>query len=551
MHLVQRWRLRAERTGWRLDQPRVLRAAMWLVPLLFGLLSVAQRQDSNWDLRNYHLYNPFAFLNGKVGLDLAPAQMQTYFNPTIDLLYYALIKTLPAPLAGFVMGVVHGLNFIFVAGIARAVLPDGRDGSRAGLPLLLALAGMLSASFLSGLGTSMGDNLSALFVLGALWMLLLRWPQLLQTGAAGVLLGAGAVMGLGVGLKLTVAVFALALCLALLALPLSLPRRARAAFLFGLGVLLGMAVTGGHWHWKMATLFGNPLFPQFNNIFQGPLAGAVAVADTHFLPHGLAEHLLWPFLVALDPSRVSQIQVGTLAWPLLYLACAALTIKIFVRRHAGVPDARVRMLLLFLVLSYASWMVLFSIYRYLAPLELLAPLLLYLLMQALLPRVVAGKAAAVLIVLVIASSVPMGNWGHAGWHQQSARAEVPVIADPAHSIVFSVNAMPASGWLATFFPAELAFASLAPGFPVTAGYRARVASMLATRKNGAHVLVEVTGAQAETGPVEAARGLLASYQLAPDTSRCAAYPAYLGRRAYYYQLCPLHALPQSPSQSPL
>ena len=44
-----------------------------LVPLIFGLYSLWLGQDSNGDLLNYHRYNPFALLNGKLELDLAPA----------------------------------------------------------------------------------------------------------------------------------------------------------------------------------------------------------------------------------------------------------------------------------------------------------------------------------------------------------------------------------------------------------------------------------------------------------------------------------------------
>jgi hypothetical protein len=540
MNVVQRWRLRAERAAWRLDRPQVLRMAMWLVPLVFGLLAVAQRQDSNWDMRNYHLYNPFAFLHGKVGLDLAPAQMQTYFNPTIDVLYYLFVTTLPAPLVGFVMGVLHGLNFILLAGIVRVMLPGAR------LPVLLALAGLFSAGFLSELGNTMGDNVTALFVLGALLLLLRRWPQLTGAGGARVLLGAGVIMGLGVGLKLTVAVFALALCLALLAVPLHAFARVRAAFLFGIGVLGGMAVTGGHWYWKMWTLFGNPVYPQFNTVFHSPLAGSLAVADVRYLPRGVGEYLLWPFVFAMDSLRVSEVRIGTLVWPMLYVAFAALAIKAILRRRDArpglVPDTRVHLLVAFFAVSYVVWLVLFSIHRYLVPLELLAPLMLWLLAHALLPRVAAGKVAAVLILAAIASGVPLANWGHAGWARQGVRADVPVIADPARSIVLTVDGTAAHGWLVTQFPANLAFAALDPGYPVTPAWQQRVADLLATRPAARYVLTDLAGANAEPDRVARAAALLANHGLALDAATCHAYPAYLGRRAYYYQLCTLRAL---------
>ncbi|HEY1150732.1 MAG TPA: hypothetical protein VGF27_19280, partial [Pseudoduganella sp.] len=106
-----------------LDTARGWRIALVAGPLFFALLSLSYGQDSNWDLQNYHLYNPFALLHGKIGFDLAPGVWQSYFNPTLDLLYYGLATTLPARLAGAIMGALHGLNFVLIAYIALHLLP--------------------------------------------------------------------------------------------------------------------------------------------------------------------------------------------------------------------------------------------------------------------------------------------------------------------------------------------------------------------------------------------------------------------------------------------
>ena len=108
-----------------LAQPRAPGMAMWLVPVLFGLLSIGLGQDDNWDLRNYHWYNAYALLNGRLDLDMAPGQWQSYFNPLIDVPYYLLSTTLPGPLVGFLMGFVHGLNFVLLLAIARQLLGTG------------------------------------------------------------------------------------------------------------------------------------------------------------------------------------------------------------------------------------------------------------------------------------------------------------------------------------------------------------------------------------------------------------------------------------------
>ena len=40
------------------------------VSLLCALLSLLRGQDANWDLRNYHVYNAWALLEGRLGIDL-------------------------------------------------------------------------------------------------------------------------------------------------------------------------------------------------------------------------------------------------------------------------------------------------------------------------------------------------------------------------------------------------------------------------------------------------------------------------------------------------
>jgi hypothetical protein len=522
-----------------LDNPALQDLAMWIVPLLFGLISVLLRQDDNWDLRNYHLYNPFAWLNGKIGFDLAPAQMQSYFNPTLDLLYYGLIHALPGPLVGFVMGTLHGLNFVLLLLLGRALLPQAPG--RARQVLLLALAGMFGAGFVSQIGNTMGDNMTALFVLGALLILLNRWQQL--AAAAGLAaLAAGVLAGIGTGLKLTNAVYALALCLSLLALPAPFWRRLRCAFTFSAGVLLGMAASAGHWYWKMWTMFGNPLFPQFNNIFHGPLASPMAVGDTNWLPQGWAERLLWPFVFALDPRQVSEIRLSLLVWPILYVAFILLVLHVATRRdRANAADEALRsrhaMLWLFFGLAYLVWMNLFSIYRYLVPLELLAPLVLWLIAQRLRPGPQAARlVAALLLVVVAAALVKSPSWGRAKWARDSFHAEVPAIAQPEESIVFTVHGDPPMGWLVTMFPVRLAFVSLSSGFPESDVYRARIREMMAARSGPLYVMVKAGNAADDTR-LQRARQVLDDYGLSLVPGSCRPYRAFIGKNPFDYQLC--------------
>ncbi len=523
-----------------LDRPGVAARFAWLVPLLFGLLSLGYGQDDNWDLHNYHIYNPFALLNGKIGFDLAPAQWQSYFNPALDLLYYGLTRALPAPLAGFIMGALHGLNFVLVLGIARCLLQAAAP-LHLRLPLLLALAGVFGPGFLSELGNSMGDNMTALCVLGALLLVLRSWERLPRAGAR--LLGAGLLMGVGTGLKLTNATYALALCLALLTVAGPLSQRVWTAFRFGVGVLGGIGASAGFWYWKMWQVFGNPLFPQFNDRFHGPLAAPIGIGDTNWLPKGIAEKLLWPFIFTFDSKRVIEVALHQIMWPILYVAFCALALRKLRAAALGADSLapmrpQVRAFLLFFALAYVFWLNLFGIYRYLVPLELLAPLALWLVAHALMPAAFARGVAGWAIVLASLAIFPIGGWGHAKWSARAFEAKVPVIAQPAQSMVFTVHGDPPMGWLVPFFPTELAFVALGSGFPESEGFRQRLFSMIAARSGPLYVMMQQPQDGARNQAVLAAgQEILARYGMAIEDGSCVRFEAFVGKSGHPIQLC--------------
>lgn len=514
-----------------LDRPSTVRRLAWALPLLCGLYALRLGQDANWDLLNYHRYNPFALLNGKLGLDLAPAQWQSYFNPTLDLLYYGLGHLLPAPLAGFLMGALHGLNMVLALAIARHLTAARAVALR--VPVLLAVVAGLGPSFRLQIGNTMGDNSTAVLVLAAFYLLVTR------AACMPMLLGAGLLAGLATGLKLTNAMYALALCLALFALDGPWLQRLRHAVLFGVAVLVGIAISGGWWYWTMWTTFANPLFPQFNTIFQAPLAAPVGIGDTGWLPKTWGERLLWPFIFTLEPARVIELKIRQLVWPALYLLYWGWLAALAVRRPAARLDQHARFTLLFIALAYLIWLNLFSIYRYLVVLELLAPLAIWLLLGRLLPPGRHGRVAAVVLGVCALAALSTRDWGHEKWARTSFRIETPVVAAPARSMVFMVTADPPLGWIVPAFPADLAFVSLGAGFPESEAYRQRVGAMVDARTTYYLMLPvaqhEAPGQRADY--LRHAGEQLARYGLAPEALSCRRHTAWLGAKARQFDWC--------------
>ena len=520
-----------------------------LVPIAFGLYSVLLGQDRNWDLLNYHLYNGFAAWVGKGEIDLAPAGMQTYFNPTLDVFYYALFTALPPAAVGFLLGLLHGLNFILVLAIARRVLPDLPDQDRRRLPLLLAGAGVLTANFLSCLGNTMGDNLTALFCLGGLLATLIHVEREYERrsdpsrNTVLPLWAGGMLMGLGTGLKLTNGIYPLALCATLLLLPgmaqadsskgPGMRARLATSLGFGIAVLIGFAIAGGHWHLQMWETWGNPFFPQFSSLFPNPVVPTVSVVDTYFLPKSLTEYLLWPLLFSLDSSRVGQMPVRQIIWAVAYLVLLGWVAGTVVRRLRGTgggprgtggstdgaasgprsigsaTDATggaadgsstasyrwprtASALVIFVCLGYLLWLLLFSIYRYLVVLELLLPLFIVIVMRGLLSYRSARKASLGLIALCTVVVVAGGaaTWGHEGWASPAFRADLPALEHPERTTVLLPVPDPPLAWMAALFSPSVAFAQLEPIFPRTEVYPRRVQALIRERAGPLFVLFD-------------------------------------------------------------
>ncbi|ACC70053.1 glycosyltransferase 87 family protein [Paraburkholderia phymatum] len=481
-----------------LRSPRAMATACVIVPLLFGLYSLLLGADANWDLYNYHLYNPFAWLHGKLQTDLAPAGMQTYFNPLLDTALYLLNTHLPSRVVGFALGVLHGLAFVLIVAIAREVWPSANSTDRYRLPVLIAAAGCLTANFLSGLGNSMGDDTTALLVLGGLLVVLSNWRRLSMrtAGAFAASIVSGLLVGFATGLKLTNAVFAVALCLSLLSHPGTLASRVRIAFLFGIGVLVGMAATTGFWMLHLWQQFGNPLYPQFGKFFPNPLTTSGVQGDMRWLPRNAIEMLLWPFIIAADSRRVGETPIRQIIWPIVYIvfvwwALMRITQRIKGQRPEGL-EPKQRLVVLFVALGFVVWMKLFSIYRYIVPIEVLAPMVLVLLIDRLLPARIARRASAWLLIAATAVVVTGGarTWGHEGWADPLYHAQLPPLEQPARTTVVIKSVTSGWAWIATRFPDTVAFTQIDSSFPASDAFRSRIVSLVRERGGPSFALID-------------------------------------------------------------
>lgn len=449
---------------------RTVRLILLVIPPAMGLLALALGQDASWDLRNYHFYNPFAFLTHRMGHDIAMAQVATYYNPLLHLPFYAAVMHLPPKMVGFLLGLLPGLNIFLLYALARQTIGSALPARGQWWCLAAALMGLLGAGNLSEVGTSFADNVVSLLVLAALWLLVWLRALLAAPGlpGLGVAATAGLLAGAAFGIKQPYAIYAVGVCAAFFALALPWRRRFVLAFVFGLGVLAGAALTGGFWMAELWHRYQNPLFPYFNQVFQSPWGAEAPYRDERFVPQGLAMQLLFPIWFVLDPMRVAEVPFRDLRFAVLYLALIvwlAYWLAARVRKPAAVPamglasaspSPMLGFMVLFMVVTFFVWMKLFAIYRYLMVGEMLAPLVLAMVLGAVVnaPRRRAGLVLGCFALILV--SVQPATWGRTAWGDSYLGVQAPAIETPADTVVLAAGVEPVA-YMIPFFPPEVRF----------------------------------------------------------------------------------------------
>jgi hypothetical protein len=523
-----------------------IRLLLLSIPPTFGLVALLLGQDASWDLRNYHFYNPFAFLTGRMGHDIAMAQVATYYNPLLHLPFHAVVVNCPPKVVSFLLGLLPGLNIFLLYGIARRTIGPALGDRAPWWCLAAALMGLLGAGNLSEIGTSFADNIVSLPVLAALW-LLVRWRALLAApGAAGpgIAAAAGLLAGAALGLKQPYAIYAVGLCAAFFVLALPWHRRFVLAFVFGLGVLAGAALTGGFWMLELWRRYQNPIFPYFNQVFQSPWGATAPYRDERFLPTGLVTHMLFPIWFTIDPLHVAEVPFRDLRFALLYMALIVWPVHRLVARMrkpvmgptAAEPVPMLGFLVLFMVVTFAVWMKLFAIYRYLMVGEMLAPLVLIMVLGLLVKTSQRRTALVMGCLALILVTVRPAYWGRTAWGNDYFGIQAPVVQTPADTVVLAAGLEPVA-YMIPFFPAEVRFLRIqsyftGPSTQANATDR-RMHEIIAGHQGALFILYRAHEAITS-------QAALAAYSLTQTKEGCQTFlPAIEPDRTHPFYFCPV------------
>lgn len=430
-------------------------ALLWIIgPLLGGIAALALGQDANWDLRVYHYYNPFAFLNGRLNFDIMPALNPTFHNPFLDLPVFVLAQILPAKLVGFLLGAFQGLIVPLLFAIALRLLPAAST-FRNPIALALTVVGATGAMTLVQYGATFHDNTLSVLVLAALLLVLIAHDcaEAGQPINAPIALGA-LLTATAFALKLTMAIYVAGFAVALLA---ALPARLwpRAVIVAGIAGLLGALLSGGWWSFHLWQEFANPFFPYFNDVFQSPMAGATDFRDQKFLEKlDFVDRLIFPFVFTFDSWKAAE---GDFRDPRILLAFVAALPALIVCWGA---ERKSRAVLLFAAVSYALWVLMYAIYRYALPLEMLAPIVVLAALRVLrLDWPLAGKIAAAssLIAATVTLYPEFPDPMRAPWSERFVQLDLPPALDaPEKTLVLLPGDRP-TAFMIPEFPRAVRF----------------------------------------------------------------------------------------------
>ena len=102
--------------------------------------------DANYDRLNYHIASARSLLQGRVFDDVAISGIQTYFNPTINLLSYGLARGLGFFWSRYALVAIHALAWAFLgAAVWRVVVLEFKPKVSQGLVVAAAAVLYLTA----------------------------------------------------------------------------------------------------------------------------------------------------------------------------------------------------------------------------------------------------------------------------------------------------------------------------------------------------------------------------------------------------------------------
>ena len=337
-------------------------------------ISAVNKFEFLWDFENYHYYNPWKLLDAQNYEIYTPlAATNAFFNPLPEVPLYLLIKyfndypTFIYAIQGLWYG---GLLFAFHK-IAFLFFDQKNYRHIFCFILTMAIAATGQATWFQA-GSSTNEVQIAFFIVWGLYyvMKLEKYPD---TQTSQRFFWAGIVLGIGLGLKQTSLPYAFGAGISMIVFYKNLKEPLKFISMFVIGGFFGCLAVFGPTMYQNFMDYGNPFMPFLNRIFQSPYYDIHSFQDRRYIP-SLVEFLYYPFVWEKRAAEIifhdwrSKIFYGIMLTSLVY----AIVYYIIKRKRTQFfSSALNNYTCVFMLIAYVLWSALFSIFRYVIPLEML------------------------------------------------------------------------------------------------------------------------------------------------------------------------------------
>jgi hypothetical protein len=460
-------------------------------------------KEMAWDLLNYHFYSGFSALNDRFEQDYFAAGLQSYFNPYAYVPFYLLVKLgLPGLVIGTVLAMIHSVVLCLTYELACRVSPSQDRKERFFLGLCVTILTLMNPILLQQIGSSFSDITTTALVLGG-WLLLV---QAILCPRVRLVIYAAILLGIATALKPTNGLYAVGAFFLVSFVPLPFVGRIRNVFYFGATLGTSFVLSAAPWSYRLARMFGNPMFPLLNNVFKSPEIPFASAKAYRFIPDSLTDALLRPFAMTGTDSMISdELQAPDLRYALLAVVFL-LTVIVWIIRsstHTTTPPAtpaskattRALTALGFgFTFDWIVWLGNSGNSRYFLPMACVATVLAVALLFRLLVNHTMGRNGILLAALIgQGTALVLGTeyrWNQAPWEGRWFDVEIPEKLATQPNLYLSIG-MQSNSFIAAFLPKDSGIINFAGGYELgpNGATASRVRTMIALRAPHLRVLV--------------------------------------------------------------
>jgi hypothetical protein len=325
------------------------------------------------------------------------------------------------------------------------------------LALLLAITGVFAPGFIGLIGVTTNDNLLSAFVILAMYLIVKALNRFKTFIPLKYVFVASLSIGIAVGLKLTMAIYFISFFVCLIFVS---PKKDIIKNIFILVAVagLGLLLVNGHWMYVLYSKFQNPIFPFYNQIFQSEYFSNTNIADTRFLPKSIVDFIFFPITTLLDTFKIAEVPFRDIRFVLAYILLILMFIKAIVLKQFKMSKVAVFMLLNFVV-AYIVWALQFGIYRYSISLEIICPLIIFIIMHDFTKKYFLNIIVCLCLLIVL--FVSPTNWGRIDFVDSYFNVQPYDFTEFENSTVYIDNKQPIS-YIVPYFPKSTSFVSISP-----------------------------------------------------------------------------------------